>query len=253
MIKVEAYKSYPGGKSGSGTYQAIINRIPPIDVLVSGCVGNCGVTRHIRQPNTVIVNDLDNDVCNAWLDALQIEEGRSIEFIDGEYNGTYYEVHNADVTGLIRSRIAEKYDTAATLVFLDPTYLIETRKSKSAIYKHEMTVIDHELLLAAALSLKEAKVMFCAYPNGLYDEVLAGWNTYDFYSKTRNGMALERLYYNYELTDRLHDYRFIGNDFREREANNRIKNNMMAKIKRLPFQLRNSILQEIIALNSDDA
>lgn len=82
-------------------------------------------------------------------------------------------------------------------------------------------------------------------PNDMYDEYLRGWNTLDFYSQTRSGLALERVYYNYELTDQRHDYRYIGNDFREREKLNRIKRNYLAKLKRLDPLLRNAILNDI--------
>jgi len=87
--------------------------------------------------------------------------------------------------------------------------------------------------------------MFSHYPNELYDEELAGWQTFDFWSTTRKGQALERIYFNYELTDQLHDYSYIGNDFREREALSRIKKNFIRKLKRLDPQLRNSILQDL--------
>lgn len=231
MIKVDAYKGYDGGKSGSGTYQTIINRVPPCDVLISGCLGNCGMGRHIRPAKLNIFNDRDPHVITSWKNAIQAWEN--------------YTLLNMDVVDLIRSVIAEKYDTAATFLYLDPPYLFETRKSKVPIYRFEMTTMDHQLLLGAALELKNVNIMFSAYPNAMYDEYLKGWHTHDFYSKIRNGMALERLYYNYDLTGLLHDYAFIGEDFREREKNTRIVNNMIAKVNRLEPNLRNRILQAL--------
>lgn len=62
-------------------------------------------------------------------------------------------------------------------------------------------------------------------------------------------MALERLYYNYDLTDQLHDYRFLGDDFRERERNTRIINNMVKKLARLDAPLRNAVMEKILQQN----
>ena len=92
--------------------------------------------------------------------------------------------------------------------------------------------------------------MFSHYPTPLYDEMLAGWHTHDFYSTTRQGQALERIYYNYELTGQLHDYSFIGEDFRQRERKTRIVNNMVKKIDRLEPDLRNRILDKLLSRKS---
>lgn len=61
-----------------------------------------------------------------------------------------------------------KYDSPTTLHFVDPCYVIETRKHASTRYKHEMTDPDHHRLLTM---LKECrgKVCLCGYPSELYD------------------------------------------------------------------------------------
>ena len=47
--------SYPGGKSGAGIYQRLINLIPPHQVLIVPFAGHCGVVRNIRPAEHTIV------------------------------------------------------------------------------------------------------------------------------------------------------------------------------------------------------
>lgn len=230
MIEVNGYKQYFGGKSGSGTYQQIINKIPPHKRFKSLFLGNCGVTRHIKPAEHGVLNDLDSDLVASWKNAMLPAN---------------YAVLNCNALDLLAAGIAENEDTDDTFIYLDPPYLLETRKCNQAVYKYQMTTLDHQLLLAEILKYKKAMVMISAYPNAMYDEFLAGWNTYDFYSTIRNGVALERLYFNYDIGDLLHDYRFIGANFRERERVNRIKNNFLLKLERLDAKLRNSILTDL--------
>jgi len=69
-------------------------------------------------------------------------------------------------------------DGPATLYYLDPPYLHETRAATST-YKHEMTAADHRQLLAL-IKQCQGKVMLSGYPNPVYDQELAGWNRQDF-------------------------------------------------------------------------
>src|ERR1700693_1648241 len=66
MLKINGYSSYFGGKSGPGTYQTIINHIPPHDVFYSLFLGNCGVARHIKPAAFNVYNDIDPVICDAW-------------------------------------------------------------------------------------------------------------------------------------------------------------------------------------------
>lgn len=231
MIKVNGYSCYNGGKSGSGTYQQLINLIPPINNLYSLFLGNCGVTRHLRPVKFALLNDIDSSVINEWQKAA----------LPPNYMLTNYPAN----TVIEQFILAENKDTADTLVFLDPPYLKSTRKSQVDLYRYELSHMDHELLLATTLKIKHAKVILCSYANGMYDEMLKGWRTHDFMSKTRNGMAWERVYMNYEQTPLLHDYRYLGLNFREREAMKRIKDNLFKKLNRLSPQLRNAILADL--------
>ena len=71
------------------------------------------------------------------------------------------------------------------------------------------------------------------------------WNSYDFQSMTRTGLRTETIFYNYDITSQLHDYSFIGNDFREREHYSRIRRNISKKFAVMDPLLRNAILDDL--------
>lgn len=74
-----------------------------------------------------------------------------------------------------------KFNDPKALMYLDPPYLPATRSTKSRkpgeryhTYAFEMSVDDHRELLAACVE-SSAMIVLSAYPDALYDELLAGW------------------------------------------------------------------------------
>lgn len=74
--------------------------------------------------------------------------------------------------------VIRQQDGPATLYYLDPPYLHDTRASTST-YKYEMTEHDHREMLAVIKQCR-GKIMLSGYPNPMYDDTLAGWNRQDF-------------------------------------------------------------------------
>jgi DNA adenine methylase len=74
--------------------------------------------------------------------------------------------------------VIRQQDGAATLCYLDPPYLHETRAT-TGNYQHEMTEGDHRELLAV-IKQCQGTIMLSGYPNPLYDGELAGWRREDF-------------------------------------------------------------------------
>jgi DNA adenine methylase len=74
--------------------------------------------------------------------------------------------------------VIQAEDTEATLLYLDPPYLHETRTARD-VYALEMTEADHRELLDL-LRQVQGKVLLSGYPSRLYDEALAGWNRHAF-------------------------------------------------------------------------
>ncbi|MBX3422256.1 MAG: hypothetical protein KF752_11940 [Pirellulaceae bacterium] len=60
--------NYPGGKSGAGIFQRLINLIPRHRILIVPFAGHCGVVRNIKPAEHTIVIDQNASVCQWWAD-----------------------------------------------------------------------------------------------------------------------------------------------------------------------------------------
>ncbi len=97
--------SYPGGKSGAGIYQRLINLIPRHRVLIVPFAGRCGVTRRIRPAEHTILIDRDADVCQWWDDWSRLPAGRAVEI--HHCDGIEWLRYRCGVTRLPRGSAAE--------------------------------------------------------------------------------------------------------------------------------------------------
>lgn len=70
--------------------------------------------------------------------------------------------------------VMDQHDGAATLHYVDPPYVMDTRADSGADYAHEMTDDDHAAMLERLPSL-EGMVVLSGYPHPLYDDALTGW------------------------------------------------------------------------------
>lgn len=190
--------NYPGGKNGAGVYQTIINQMPPHLCYVEPFVGSGAVMRHKRPAETNIAIDKDPNVAQLWRDAenVSFSVGCGIDWLE---------------------RHGPSLD-ADSLVYCDPTYLMETRRSQRDLYRFEMSRQDHERLLTIIARLP-CRVMISGYWSRLYAEALdRRWRTVEYQSMTRGGgLATEHLWLNFGPPAALHDYRYLGQDYRERE------------------------------------
>lgn len=79
------------------------------------------------------------------------------------------------------TEVMAQHDSPATLHYVDPPYLPETRSPankydlKHRTYRHELTRADHERLLAFLRDDVVGMVVLSGYPAPLYDDALAGW------------------------------------------------------------------------------
>ncbi len=71
--------SYPGGKSGAGIFQRLINLIPRHRILIVPFAGHCGVVRNIRPAEHTIVIDQNPKVCEWWYKWSRSKRGRALE------------------------------------------------------------------------------------------------------------------------------------------------------------------------------
>lgn len=209
---------YFGGKGSSGTYQKIISEIPPHELFISGCLGHCAITRKKILAKRTIGIDPSPQVIRDW-QSLDLGTARTVVYCDTFIN----RMKQLDI----------KEDPEEVFVYLDPPYPLDSRKSQRLVYPHEMTDEQHEELLEYIQGLPYM-VAISTYPNTMYANALKDWRKIKFQSTTRKGTATELLYMNYPAPERLHDYRYYGNDYRERELIKKRRRNIRKKILALP-------------------
>jgi hypothetical protein len=89
-------------------------------------------------------------------------------------------------------------------------------------------------------------VMISGYWSELYDCELKDWRSISFQAMTRGGfVATEWLWMNYPEPFELHDYSFLGENFRERERIKRKKARWTERLKSMPALERFAILSVI--------
>jgi len=229
------FQTYNGGKEADGTFQKIINLIPPHDLYIEPFLGNGAIFRHKKKADWSIGIDMDTSVIESW---QKMPFSKRPDLINADAI-TWLE-HFAPIASFLH------YYQRPTFIYLDPPYPKDTRKNGKDLYRHEMDIKQHEKLLSVIRPLElVCSVMVSSYPNELYDEALAGWHTTTFQSQTRHGMATEKLWMNYPAPTELHDYRYLGDDYRERERIKGIICRNAAKLKRMPAAERNAFINHL--------
>lgn len=168
---------YDGGKNGEGTYQRIINQIPPHRVYVELFAGSAAVLRKKRPAEVSVVCDLD--------------------------------------PGAI------------------------------AALREELTEGQHRELLQRLKDLEGAMVMLSGYWSRMYARELRDWRTDHFRVMTRQGPAVEWLWMNYAEPTELHDYRYLGDNFRQRERIRRQQRRWADRLARMDRLQRYALLSAI--------
>lgn len=228
------YQTYNGGKEADGTYQKIINRIPPHCIYIEAFLGNGAIYRHKKPAQWNIGIDKDTAVISGWeklhLPGLTLINTDAISWL-----GNFL-----PLAGILKDLGVRVF------IYLDPPYPKNSRKNPKNLYAHEMTDEQHgQLLKAIKLLSPYCIAMVSSYPNNLYDGCLPDWHTTTFQSQTRNGLATEKLWMNYATPAELHDYRYLGNDYRERERIKGILTRNTAKFKRMPDLERNALIESL--------
>lgn len=225
--------TYPGGKNGAGVYQTIINQMPPHRVYIEAFLGSGAVMRLKKPAIESIGIDADGDVLTAFSG-------------DGIRNLTL--VHGDALDWLGREVVTRLSGDA--LIYLDPPYLLHTRRQHRPIYRYELTDSDHVRLLEIVKHLP-CMVMISGYFSDLYASALSAWRTATFQARTRGGaMATEYLWMNFPEPLELHDYRYLGTDFRERERIKRKKTRWVARLARMDALERHALISAVSELRS---
>jgi site-specific DNA-adenine methylase len=219
---------YPGGKAAAGVYQKIINLMPPHSLYVEPFLGGGAIMQRKRSAPRSIGLDLDPHVIAAWepLPHVAVQLGDALDFLS-----TFQFPHDA-------------------LIYCDPPYLLETRRS-GPLYRCEITTAQHEHLLALITRLP-CQVMISGYWSQLYAEALQEWPALSFEAMTRGGTtATEWLWCNFLPPHSLHDYQYLGRDFRERERIKRKTQRWKARLLRMPALERQALMTALAEVSAD--
>jgi len=251
--------TYFGGKGA--VFREIINRIPPHAGYVEPFVGKGAVLRAKLPANVNIGVDIDPAVIAGFPDIASNIAGpddagqscRVVELADtcdaGPAKISLYCEDALEWLDGHRHAI-----TPNTMIYLDPGYLMSTRKQQRDSYRYEFATEKQHGALLDLIKPLDCMVMVSGYWSQLYSQELSGWNTHNFQAVTRGGtLAEEWLWYNYATPNELHDYRWVGEDFRQREKYKRRRQTVLGKLERMDPQERKAAILQIHSWFSGDA
>lgn len=267
--------TYPGGKGGSGVAQTLINLMPPHDVYVEAFLGSAVVLRAKLPARSYTIGI---DVARGALDtAMQaIVNGRwdlaspgstvTAGIVGSDDEGLKSTIVDYDVSAgeIVRSgdvcwrtppkltllqvdaikflRMNSRLLDSTSFVYCDPPYVRSARRSSRDLYEHEMSDEQHVELLNVLKELR-CMVLLSGYYSDLYATELKDWNCMTFHTTNRAGArTTEYVWFNYDKPIELHDYRYLGKNFRERERIKRKAFRWKERLTRMPELERQALL-----------
>ena len=214
---------YPGSKAQAGVFQRIIGQMPLHSVYVEPFFGSGQVFWRKRRAESSILIDLAPDpIARVGVDA-------GVQAIV------------ADALEALPVLIPSLPNDA--VIYCDPPYLLSTRAGR-AYYDHEMTDRAHASLLAL-LQEANCRVLLSGYPSDLYGAALRNWRCLSYRTRTRGRTVTECLWCNFEEPDELHDWRYAGQNFRQRLYLKRLATRWLAKLDAMPARKRGFVLAAI--------
>lgn len=214
---------YPGGKGK--TFQHLINLMPPHEVYIECFLGGGSVLRHKKPARASIGIDLDERAITGCRDIHAV-------------------VPDLDLVQQDATQFLSSYPfKGGELVYADPPYLLETRRC-ARLYRHEYTDEQHVALLELLRELP-CDVIISGYDSLLYRRHLRGWRRTTFRSKTHVNVREESVWMNYPAPVALHDARFLGNTFRERQQIQRRLANLRRRVNAMSAPERSEFMRWI--------
>lgn len=187
-------RGFPGGKGKA--FRHVINLMPPHVRYVEAFLGSGAVLRNKRPAQSSLGIEIDETILAGW----RGDEVPGLEILPG------------DAISILPRLNLGKGD----LLYCDPPYVPSTRRG-GRYYRHELSQADHVSLLAVLTGLP-CKVVLSGYRCGLYDEALGSWHRIDYVTTTHAGPVTESAWTNFVPGPPLHDYSYVGANFREREG-----------------------------------
>lgn len=217
-------KSYFGGKRAGGDWKQIISEVPADTTeIIIGFLGNCPIFEWCLVNDFPVVGiEADPEVINIYHCRKHVENVDFFEWI-GEKG---------------------KWLWPSAMLYLDPPYLLSSRKSSRKRYRYELEREDHVHLLKLARKLP-CRVMISGYSGRLYDKMLHDWRYKEWNSVSRGGGVVESLWMNFSYAARVITYDYVGSDKTDRQRIRRKKRRWVKSLKAMPVREREAVLDEI--------
>jgi DNA adenine methylase len=211
---------YPGGKFRC--YQRLISLIPPHRTYIESHLGGGAVMRHKKPADHNVGIDVDR---------------RVIARFTGFPKGFTFICTSAE------EYLSQYHFTGDEFVYTDPPYWPASRRSARAAYRHDYTEENHVQLLTLLRGLR-CPVMISGYNNEVYSRMLQGWRHETFWGTSHTGRREQSVWMNYPAGE-LHDTRFLGADYRERQSIQRKRSRWVQKFLREPVPVRQALLADL--------
>lgn len=235
--------TYNGGKGH--LWRFLVSQMPPHETYIEPFLGYGSVMRHKAPAALNIGIDLHNAAVNMVATAMGYEGTAAT---DAWNAWRHYDPTGHAWVFLCVDAVAWLEDNGwkgNELVYVDPPYLMSTRRGGlRRYYEHEMADMDHALLLDLLTELP-CQVAVSGYWSEMYADMLSGWRLERVMVQTRQGMAEECVWFNYPTPTVLHDARWIGSGFRERERIKRKKERWCRRLREMDGLERQALLDAI--------
>lgn len=212
---------FPGGKFRC--YQKLINLVPLHRVYIETHLGGGAVLRNKAPAKLSIGVDCDPAVI-------------------GEFVG-HFDARFRFVNARAEDFLTDYRFEGDEFVYSDPPYWPASRRSRRNLYRYGYTEEQHVRLLQLLLKLPCA-VMISGYSNATYNEILCGWQRQVFAGTSHAGRREESVWLNYEPTV-LHDTKFLGETFRDRQAIKRKRTRWLSRFRSEPVGVQQAILADL--------
>jgi DNA adenine methylase len=210
--------------------------MPKHRVYIECFLGYGSILRYKKPAEQNIGIEIDREVLKLW-------KGNKLP---------NFRLFNADVIGFLNNEFYKPYfRDKETLIYCDPPYLKSVRRSNRQIYRCDMMKdAEHIKLLKSLLSLK-CMVMISGYDSELYNDLLSDWRKVSFTGVSRAGATVEVVWMNFDEPLELHDYKFLGDDYRQRENIKRKKQRWINRLQNMKSQERYAFLSAFEDLKTE--
>lgn len=242
--------SYFGGKSSDGHFHQIINLIPPHRNYIELFGGKLGIYRHKKPAFRTLVVEKDESLAPYYesLNFMQIEE--LDVFINHLYAPFRVKAYYIGDAFEVIEKFSFDLNQEDNFIYIDPPYPLDARKSQRPVYRYELDNLQHQTLCKYVNSLTMANIAISTYANEIYNEEFLGhdhWNICEVAAQTRHGRVTEQLWMNYKNPEELHDYRYLGANYREREDIVRKQKRWLKNFTNLPILERRAMYEVLAA------